>query len=148
MYQKYPLILFFFFLLRKCFGTKFITFSWFPEQIKILHYTNTALNNTARIYCKKKNKTQVLLCRDRWGQEEVTAYQSLAITTLTSSPGPVVALPTVCNLNGLLWANLFANLWMQKQVVFSRCFIFSILQWWLLNRPSRANIVPASGKVD
>lgn len=98
----------------KHFGTKYTTFSWFPEQIKALHWPNPALNKGATIRKAKEQhwlQARILPCPDRWGQEEVTAYQSLAVTALASSPGPALVLQTVCRLNGTVWANMITLFW-------------------------------------
>lgn len=41
-------------------GTKFTTFSWFPEQIKALHWPNTAFNRGAATHCSKISRTAAL----------------------------------------------------------------------------------------
>lgn len=44
-------------------GTKFTTFSWFPEQIKALHWPDTAFNRGAATHCSKISRTAALAVR-------------------------------------------------------------------------------------
>lgn len=45
------------------FGTKFTTFSWFPEQIKAHPWQDTALNRGATTHCSKIDRTAALAVR-------------------------------------------------------------------------------------